>query len=224
MQSRETDFWQELKNGVATPQSANLRRLWELLDWVLAQLPQDRHLSVAGSAIEQMAEIYMLRFNLLLSIWEDSDCSSEETLPVLDLEALEAWIRQSMSVDLDALVEQPKSKRSRQKPTINPDDSIVAVVEPEAILKMVEQIEAEEQSQMIQQLAGEEDPARWSAMIAQWMQDYVPNQSIHFSQLQDSLKMPWVEIWMGLLLGNGFSLEQRGDFYSNEIWIRYEPV
>lgn len=209
---------------MAAPQAVDLKRLCELLDGVLDQLPEDLHLSIVGNAIEQMAEMYALRFNLLLSIWEDSDCSSEETLPVLDLDALEAWVRQSMSVDLDALVEQPKTKRNRQKQTLDPDDSVVAVVAPEVVLQMVERMEAEEQSQMIRHLAGEEDPAQWSAMIARWMQEYVPNQPVHFSQLQHSLRIPWVEIWMGLLLGNGFSLEQRGDFYSNDIWIRYEPI
>lgn len=224
MQSTEPLLWQELKDALATPQAANLKRLCELLDWVLSQLPQDQHLAAAGSAIEQMAEIYALRFTLLLSVREDADCPSEETLPVIDLEALESWVRQSMSVDLDALVEQPKSKRRHQAQTLNPDDSVVAVVEPEAILQMVEQLEAEAQSQMIRQLAGEEDPARWSAAIVQWMQEAVPNQPIHFSQLPHSLRMPWVEVWMGLLLGSGFSFEQRGNFYSNEIWIRYEPT
>jgi hypothetical protein len=37
--------------------------------------------------------------------------------------------------------------------------------------------------------------------------------------LHDSLQLPIVEIWLGLLLGN-FKLEQKGTFYnSNEIWI-----
>jgi hypothetical protein len=33
------------------------------------------------------------------------------------------------------------------------------------------------------------------------------------------LKMPWVEIWLGLLLGE-FDLEQTGEFYQGEILIR----
>ena len=223
MQQTATDFWQELQDGTTMPQAANLKRLCELLDWVIAHLPKAQQLEAAGRAIEQMTEIYALRFNLLIGSWEEADSCSGEALPVLDLETLEAWIRQSMSVDLDVLIEQPKSKRNHNKQPHNPTDSIVAVVEPEAILQMVEQIEQEEQSQMIRRLAGEEDPARWSAAISRWIQHHSPSQPIHLGKLQYSLRMPLVEIWMGLLLGNEFRLEATGDFYCGEVWIRYEP-
>lgn len=99
MQQTATDLWQELKDGMALPQAADLKRLCELLDWAIAQLPENQQLEVAGRAIEQMAEIYALRFNLLMGIWEQADTLSEQALPVLDLEAIEVWIRQSMSVD-----------------------------------------------------------------------------------------------------------------------------
>jgi len=37
--------------------------------------------------------------------------------------------------------------------------------------------------------------------------------------LQNKLKLPIVEVWLGLLLGD-FKLEQKGAFYdSNKIWI-----
>ncbi|MDX2240025.1 MAG: hypothetical protein NW224_05005 [Leptolyngbyaceae cyanobacterium bins.302] len=224
MQQAATDLWQELKDGVAMPQTANLKRLCELLDWVIAQLPENQQLEVAGQAIEQIAEIYALRFNLLMGNWEEADALSEVELPLIDLEVLEAWVRQSMAVDLDALVDQPKSKRNRDTQTLDPTDSVVAVVEPEVMLQMVEQIEAEEQNQMIRQLAGEEDPVRWSAAIACWMEANAPKQAVHLCKLQWSLKMPWVEIWLGLLLSNEFGLEQAGRFYSNEIWVRYETI
>lgn len=219
----ETNLWQELDDAVAAPQLANLKRLCELFDWTIAQLPEDQQLGLAGRAIKQMAEIYALRFNLLIGSGEEAESFSSEALPVLDLETLEIWIRQSMSVDLDVLVEQPKLKRNHNKQTHNPMDSVVEVVEPEGILQMIGQIEQEEQSQMIRQLAGEEDPARWSAAISRWMQHHSPSQPIHLGKLQYSLGMPWVEIWMGLLLGNEFRLEATGDFYYGEVWIRYEP-
>lgn len=222
MPQTEANLWQELNDAVAAPQFANLKRLCELLDWAIAHVPEAQQLEAAGRAIEQMAEIYALRFNLLIGSWEEADSFLGEALPVLDLETLEAWIRQSMSVDLDVLVEQPKSKRNHNKQTHNSTDSIVAVVEAEAILQMVEQIEQEEQGQMIRRLAGEEDPARWSAAISRWIQQHSPSQPIHLGKLQYSLGMPLVEIWMGLLLGNEFGLEATGDFYYGEVWVRYE--
>jgi len=40
-----------------------------------------------------------------------------------------------------------------------------------------------------------------------------------WSELEAGLGMPWVELWLGLLLG-GFQVEQRGEFYQREtIWV-----
>lgn len=92
-------------------------------------------------------------------------------------------------------------------------------METEAILQMVEQIEAEEQSQMIRQLAGEENPTRWSAAITQWLHTHAVEQPVSLVDFYQELKMPLVEVWIGLLLG-GFELEQRGGFYELPgIWI-----
>lgn len=212
MQQTETDLWQELNDAITMPQTSSVSRLCELLDWAITQLPEDQQLRVAGKAIEQLAEIYVLRFNRLIGTWEGSDDLAENTLPVVDLEALQAWMRQSMSVDLDVLVEQPKSKRHREKQRLPPTDSVVAVVEPEVILQMVEQIEADEHSQMIRELAGEEDPAGWSAAIARWLQTHTVEQPVCLVDFYQELSMPLVEVWIGLLLG-GFELEQHGQFY-----------
>ena len=218
----EIDLWQELREGISMPQSANLKRLCELLDWAIAQLSENQQLEVAGRAIEQMAEIYALRFNSLMGAWEDANSFLEEMLPVLDLEALEVWIRQSMSVDLDVLIDKPMSHRNRERQAPESADSIVAIVEPEAILQMVEKIEAEEHSQMIRQLAGEENPARWSAAITEWLCENSPQSSILMKDLLRRLRMPLVEVWLGLLLGD-FCLEQVGDFYTDEILVRILP-
>lgn len=215
----EIDLWQELRDGISMPQSANLKRLCELLDWAIAQLSENQQLEVAGRAIEQMAEIYALRFNSLMGAWEDANSFPEETLPVLDLEALAVWIRQSMSVDLDALIDQPVTHRNRERQSPESADSIVDIVEPEAILQMLEEIEAEEHNQMIRQLAGEEEPARWSAAIAQWLQSHTTDKSLRLVDFYRELEMPLVEIWLGLLLGS-FELEQHGQFYDlNGIWV-----
>lgn len=216
------DFWQELREALALPEFANLKRLCELLEEVIAQLPELEQLAAAGEAIEQMVDLYALRFHLLMTVWEESDAVSEDALPVLDVEALEAWICQSMSVDFDALVEQPCPKAAqlpqRQRKTLSPSDSVVAVVEAEAVLQMVEEIEARHH-QIIQDLASEEDPVGWARAITQWMHEHKPNQQVEFGELLRELQMPWVELWLGALLG-GFNLEQQGEFYEGEILLR----
>lgn len=167
-----------------------------------------------------MADIHALRFNLLMRLWEEANLPADDALPVLDLEVLEAWIRQSMSVDLDTLVAVPRSSRTRAKQTCASTDSVVAIVEPAAVLQMVEQMEAQpEPEQMIRQLAGEEDPTAWSEAIVQWLHAYSPARSAQLTDLLCGLHLSWVEVWLGLLLG-GFELEQTGEFYSGDILIR----
>ena len=57
MQQTETNLWQELNDAIAAPQLANLKRLCELLDWAIAQIPKDQQLGLAGRAIEQIVEV-----------------------------------------------------------------------------------------------------------------------------------------------------------------------
>ncbi|MBW4444734.1 MAG: hypothetical protein KME10_26760 [Plectolyngbya sp. WJT66-NPBG17] len=54
-------------------------------------------------------------------------------------------------------------------------------------------------------------------MISQWLQNHADERSISLLQLWQT-QMPWVEIWLGLLLG-GFELHQCGQFYESEVWI-----
>ena len=141
-------------------------------------------------------------------------------MPVLDTEALDGWIRQSMSIDLDIFVEQPVSKHSRRNHQPQATDSIAAVVDQVSLLEMLDQMAAEPNpNQMMRLLAGEEDPVKWSMAIAQWLQEYAPAESVCLPDLCSGLGMPWVEVLLGLLLGE-FILEQRGDFYSTgDVWI-----
>jgi predicted chitinase len=73
--------------------------------------------------------------------------------------------------------------------------------------------------QMTQELAGEEDPLRWASAIAQWMHEHQSNQLVEFGELLRKSQMPWVELWLGALLG-GFELEQQGEFYEGGVWLR----
>jgi hypothetical protein len=123
------------------------------------------------------------------------------------------------------VVEKSASKRGQRGSKPQSTDSIAVVVDQASLLKMLDQMESEpDPGQMVRQLAGEEDPVQWSAAIAQWMQQHSLSQSVSIHKLQSSLEMPRVEIWMGLLLDAQFSLEKSGDFYSDEIWVRYRPI
>ncbi|WP_243713975.1 hypothetical protein [Nostoc sp. 106C] len=93
-------------------------------------------------------------------------------------------------------------------------DSVVAPVEKEKVLEMLEEVRTVED---VHKLAGDEDVQEWENAIAYYLGNI--QDEISLPQLQRALKMPLVEVWLGLLLG-GFTLEQRGDFYdSHKIWV-----
>ncbi|MBD2303378.1 hypothetical protein H6G80_33745 [Nostoc sp. FACHB-87] len=69
----------------------------------------------------------------------------------------------------------------------------------------------------VHRLAGDEDVQKWTRAIAVYLEQ--TKSEITLTLLQQKLKMPMVEVWLGLLLGD-FRLEQRGDFYESEnVWV-----
>ena len=143
--------------------------------------------------------------------------------PIVERSFFADVVRQTMAVDLSDLMEpaplrQPRTKRI--KPTAIQAGSIVALVDKTTVLALVEQleIEAEIQKHQVLAIASDEDVTRWTSEIARWLQA-VPEDFVSFAQLCHGLQMPWVEVWIGLLLG-GFELEQRGEFYQNLIWVK----
>ncbi|MBD2303814.1 hypothetical protein H6G80_30175 [Nostoc sp. FACHB-87] len=69
----------------------------------------------------------------------------------------------------------------------------------------------------VHRLAGDEDVQKWTRAIGVYLEQ--TKSEITLTLLQQKLKMPMVEVWLGLLLG-GFTLEQRGDFYESEnVWV-----
>ncbi|MGG6270946.1 hypothetical protein ACQ4M3_42050 [Leptolyngbya sp. AN03gr2] len=218
--SAAIDLWQELEEATEAPRSVNFELLWSMLEKAIEQLPQAQQLAIAGNAIEQMAEIIRLRSTILISDWEAAHSEAELEAPTIEMALVDAWVRQSMAVDLDAFVEQPKSTRRRSvKVKLAPTDSVAGEVEPAAIVQMLDEMERKQSAaDMVRELAGEENVAAWSSIIGQWLQNHALESSISFGELWQQLEMPWVKVWLGLLLG-GFELQQSGSFYESEVWI-----
>ena len=69
-------------------------------------------------------------------------------------------------------------------------------------------------------IAHDEKVSEWGATISLRLDEWdKPQQSVSLLELQRSVEMPLVQVWLALLL-NGFEIEQRGDFYDTEqVWI-----
>ena len=88
---------------------------------------------------------------------------------------------------------------------------MIQALEQESLLSVEEEFERAISTAHAENVSG------WIEAISQCITNN--SHPICLKDLQKTLKLPIVEIWLGLLLGD-FKLEQRGNFYdSNEIWI-----
>lgn len=66
-------------------------------------------------------------------------------------------------------------------------------------------------------LAHDENVSEWGVAISTRLDE--GNLPVSLLELHRAVEMPLVQVWLALLL-NGFSLEQRGEFYQTEqVWI-----
>ena len=134
-------------------------------------------------------------------------------------DAFDRYIRQSMVVDFDQFIEPLQGlprKSPEQAKSIN---SVVAEIDKEVLIQALEQeslLSFEEEFERAS-TAHAEDVSAWIEAIAYSLK--TNDLPMRLLALHDSLQLPIIEVWLGLLLGN-FKLEQKGTFYnSNEIWI-----
>ncbi len=99
----ELDLWGDLKTALKKPEAADMELLWHSLEDAIAFQDSNEQLLVAGDAISQIVEVFVLRANGILDSLEVTDSSEG---PVLDEDFLSGLMRQSMSIDLSDLMEE----------------------------------------------------------------------------------------------------------------------
>lgn len=200
----ELNLWEE---------SAEFQHLLDGMEAIVSRLPESQQLQVAGDALLRIAELCESRAELLTTEWEEAYRD-----PIVGQGFFSELVRQTMAVDLSELMAPAPLRRPRRQ-TMKPTGSIVATVEKEAVLAMVEQLEqeAEMQKQTVLGVAHAENVSEWTKAIALWLMQQ--SSEVSWSELEAGLGMAWIELWLGLLLG-GFRVEQRGEFYQREtIWV-----
>ncbi len=211
-------IWDVLDELSESSPTSSLDAVWECLDTELNDLPVETQLSTAGIAFNQIADILKSRAEVLL---QDTRDRNNPLGPILNTDIFAGLVRTTMHLDLEDLIEpktpqtfKPHGLHQFSHPTES-GDSVVAPVEKANILAMLDQVTSLED---VHKLAGDEDVEKWQRAIAKYLTQV--KGEISLTQLQGGLKMPMVEVWLGLLLG-GFTLEQRGDFYHNQnVWVK----
>lgn len=234
-------FSRDLRQAKLMPEGVDLRSLLGQIDPMLLALSEQQQLKIAGDLLLELTELYASRADALMTAWENAHQD-----PAIESDFFADLVRQTMALDLTELIEPPPPRKPRRsKPT--PDSSIVAPVEKSAILEMLDDLEkqrqlemqdtdrilsAQEQTAQALEIAHDESIAAWVECITTGIQQQARSQSstsptspiveVPLIDLPQILNMPWIEVWLGLLLG-GFRLEQRGEFYAIEtVWVCWD--
>ncbi|PSO75915.1 MAG: hypothetical protein BRC37_04395 [Cyanobacteria bacterium QH_3_48_40] len=152
----------------------------------------------------------------MLTNWEET---YSDDGPALEDDDQGELLQQSMSLELDELIQEPEPiVRQQQAPSPTTEESVAGEVEKATLLEAFDsEVElAESQAQAETAVTHSEDVTAWAEAIAQWWAARSDNEPVSLIELQHKLGMPLVEVWLGLLLGNRFELEQRGDFYNTK--------
>lgn len=210
----EMDVMATVKEASVDPITADLKQLWLAIEPILEQLPEIDRLRVAGEAIARLAEVCHLKAEKIFADWQE--CHNDEG-PVITDDLLAGLVQRTMYLDISDLIRQQTSTRKRRTPKPAKEGTVVGIVDKEKLLAVVEAEDAKTAKQVVA-IAHNENVAEWIAAIAQWM-SHQTEQSVALLDLQRSLQMPLIEVWLALLLG-GFGLESRGSFYdSDQIWV-----
>ncbi|MHC5861504.1 hypothetical protein [Nostoc sp.] len=211
-------IWDVLDELSESPPTSSLDAMWDYLDAELESLPLEAQLLTAALAFSQIADILKSRAEMLL---QDTRDRNNPKGPIVSTDLFAGLVRTTMHLDLDDLIEpqtpqtfKPHGPHQFSSPT-EEGDSVAAPVEKANVLAMLDEVTTLED---VRNLASDEDVQKWQSAIAKYLTQV--KGEISLTQLQGGLKMPMVEVWLGLLLG-GFTLEQRGDFYHNQnVWVK----
>jgi hypothetical protein len=212
-------IWDAIKVATTDPEDANLTILWQEVDAAILNLDCLGGLQVAGEAISKITDVFELRSQLA---FESIQAIGSDDGPVMSEDAFDRYVRQTMQIDFDIYIEPLVSLQRKEyqfqedKGEMQPQ---VAEVDRQVLLEAIssEPIDPETAYREAIALAHDEDVSSWGATISARLDEW--NRPVSLMDLQSSIEMPLVQVWLALLL-NGIPLEQRGEFYQTEqVWI-----
>jgi hypothetical protein len=207
-------IWDRLNLAPTNSVVADFLGLLTEVDESIEQLPPNDRLEAAGEAIRRLGEIYADRSAMQLSEIEYLLHPAQE--PIMSLDAFDRYVRQSMIVDLEQFIEAPELPEYEREYnlTVVREQSKAEIL---AAISESEEIDPEVAYRAAMALAHDENVSEWGAAISARLEER--GEPVSLLELQESIQMPLVQVWLALLL-NGMTLEQRGEFYQTEqVWI-----
>lgn len=210
-------------------EAINIQAAWKSLDQSIAQLETPQQIQVVGRAIEHLVELFVASSE---QVFEELDATLTQDGPQMTIEQFLPCVRQGLEVDFSQFVggfdreteRGPYAPRRFGSENLEDDRTIVAAVDPATFADAVEGLEAGAviDLEAALELAHIEDVEAWARAISAYF-EVADAETISLQTLRQSIHLPWIEMWLGLLLG-GYQLERQGtDFYSGDIWVRNRP-
>jgi hypothetical protein len=201
---RQLCLWDLLAEATRVPLDAQLWMLFEDLDEAIVNLSIDQQIFVAGEGLARVGEIVGLRAEIHLQ--EINYLLHPEQEPVMALDVFDRpwrkrsyrYVRQSMVVDLEQFCADP------ELPEVEP------MSEEEVRAEVIAATHYEEQESPFA-LAHDEDIGGWSVRIGDCLM--ACGGSMGFWSIVQATGLRPVEIWLGLLLGAGASMERSGVWF-----------
>lgn len=224
----ELSLWNVLRSAAEDPTNAELSTIWQALDGALLDLPIVAQLEMSSRAIVQMVDIFQVQAGL---IFELLDVTATMDGPTMASDAFDRYVRQSMEIDFDDYIEpieplepKPRSPRSLEDEFYSHVQSVDKTV---LIESLHEEIVASDSAvrELVMSVAHGEDVLEWLELIRSQLLQV--NGAIEFRHLLTQIKLQWVELWLGLLLGgyrlsrNSELFDKSEDFYSlTDLWVK----
>lgn len=218
----ELPLWDVLQEATIAPDDADVWQLLDVLEDALTDLDTVGQLQVAAEAITQIVQVFQARSTLA---FEELEATTSSEGPVMPSDAFDRYVRQTMELDLDQFIEPLESLPRKSPERSTSPSSVVGELDQSALLQALDEQMSQhpgltevEAFNAALSLAHDEDVSAWGQTIAHWMTEQRVS-TIPLMQLQQSVGMPLVQLWLALLLGE-YAIEQRGEFYNaQQIWV-----
>ena len=209
----ELNLWEQLREAEAAPTAIDFRQLCLSFDAELERMTAKEKMIQGADAIQQLADLLALRAESYFEEWQQR---FDPVGPSLDTDDFVDLIRQSFSLELDDLIEEPEQTYRLPSET-DFKSSLVAEISKDDLLELLEDSAIDQGTLDIDKLQYDEDISVWIAVVRSWIEATGVGQA----ELMDVIKgtaMSPVMVWMALLLG-GFELRKDGDFYGGRVLV-----
>ncbi len=208
----ELSLWNVLRSATEDPSAAEFSTIWQALDSALLDLSIIEQLEMSSRAIAEVTDIFKVQAGL---IFELLDATVTTDGPIMGSDAFDRYVRQSMDIDFDGYIEklEPLERSPRSNRSTPQNDEFYSQVQSVDKTTLIESLHEEiilsdtlsdaAVRESVMAVAHGEDVSEWLAIIRSFL--LRENKTIEFQYLLTQLDLPWVEIWLGLLLG-GYKL------------------